>query len=465
MDTAITDVGAQRALAHRGSRVFVLVGIAALFFLLQIISALTPPFQSPDEFNHLKRAYLLSRGEILLGSVDGVTGGYVDTGLLDYMGTFVPVIGQYGNTISDDQIRLARTIQWSKKKRFVTLVNTAEYFPLSYMPQAMGLKLGEALGLSIETTYYSTRFVCIFTALALILLASLAYPIPLFSAAVLVLPMSLYQMSSTSLDSVAFPLSVLTASLFMRGADFRMTFTPGMHLALALGLFALATSRIVLLPLTLSLVSLYIARRSRIFLVSAFAAFAGAASWILIAVKTVRSEFPGLGSSGTVAIHYLISPLSLLQVIKATFTDREMLRYYWSSFIGLLGWNETPLDAFVYDAWGLSLILLAIISFQTNRDGLLSVGSLSLAVATTICLFLIFFIELCVATPQPAVEIFGVQGRYFIPIAILLGYSVFSKRHRRVESIVGLSTVAITTWLSIVSMVHKLVTRYWEPSG
>ena len=30
------------------------------------ISFLVPPFQSPDEFNHIKRAYLLSKGDVFL---------------------------------------------------------------------------------------------------------------------------------------------------------------------------------------------------------------------------------------------------------------------------------------------------------------------------------------------------------------------------------------------------------------
>src|SRR5690349_6541565 len=55
--------------------------IVSLFVLARLFGSLVPPLQSPDEFNHLKRAYLLSQGEILATTVGDVTGGNVDTGL------------------------------------------------------------------------------------------------------------------------------------------------------------------------------------------------------------------------------------------------------------------------------------------------------------------------------------------------------------------------------------------------
>ena len=58
--------------------------LAFLLLLVQAMSYLIPPFQSPDEFNHLKRAYLLSKGDIFLKSKDHPTGGNSDPGLLDY---------------------------------------------------------------------------------------------------------------------------------------------------------------------------------------------------------------------------------------------------------------------------------------------------------------------------------------------------------------------------------------------
>jgi hypothetical protein len=45
---------------------------SALIFLLVVflLSLFVPPMQSPDEYNHLERAYLLSKGELRLERSD-----------------------------------------------------------------------------------------------------------------------------------------------------------------------------------------------------------------------------------------------------------------------------------------------------------------------------------------------------------------------------------------------------------
>ena len=43
-------------------KILIVLYITSILFL----SFLVPPFQSPDEFNHFKRAYLLGEGEIIL---------------------------------------------------------------------------------------------------------------------------------------------------------------------------------------------------------------------------------------------------------------------------------------------------------------------------------------------------------------------------------------------------------------
>ena len=60
------------------SDVFIVVLLLSAVFTTAII----PPFQSPDEFDHIKRAYLLSKAEVILDAPDdgGWSGGMIDTG-------------------------------------------------------------------------------------------------------------------------------------------------------------------------------------------------------------------------------------------------------------------------------------------------------------------------------------------------------------------------------------------------
>jgi len=60
--------------------------ILLIIVILSLFSALIPPFQSPDEFDHIKRAYLLGKGQLILDTPTGQSsGGDVDSGLLKYM--------------------------------------------------------------------------------------------------------------------------------------------------------------------------------------------------------------------------------------------------------------------------------------------------------------------------------------------------------------------------------------------
>ena len=54
------------------------LAIVAAAFLL---NAIIPPSQSPDENSHLARAYLLSRGHVLLDRDPAGSGGAIDEGL------------------------------------------------------------------------------------------------------------------------------------------------------------------------------------------------------------------------------------------------------------------------------------------------------------------------------------------------------------------------------------------------
>ena len=127
------------------------IGFALLMFLVvTAISLLIPPLQSPDEPNHLRRAYLLSKGEIFLSAEDGDTGGYIDTGLLEYMNVFNHIRFNYGNKMTEALDRHSRGIQWSGERRFSRLANTAVNCPLPYIPQALAFAVGEGAGLDVR---------------------------------------------------------------------------------------------------------------------------------------------------------------------------------------------------------------------------------------------------------------------------------------------------------------------------
>jgi hypothetical protein len=100
------------------------------------LSFIVPPLQSPDETSHLKRAYLLSKGTVILGHLPKESsGGEIDTGLIRYMAEYkMNPPPKDRAPISADQISNANTIQWSGVSSYATAPGTGYYFPAMYAP-------------------------------------------------------------------------------------------------------------------------------------------------------------------------------------------------------------------------------------------------------------------------------------------------------------------------------------------
>ena len=165
----------------------------ALFLACFLSSVIIPPFQSPDEFDHVKRAYLLTQGRIVLESPEGKSsGGMIDTGLLAYMRSYGNVPFAPERKLSADEIDEAKIIRWAGTKEFSTAPGTGYYFPLIYAPQATGLIVGQMLGISVEQSYRLARFLVLVFASLIIAIAFLIHPPSPLAAALLVIPMSLF---------------------------------------------------------------------------------------------------------------------------------------------------------------------------------------------------------------------------------------------------------------------------------
>jgi uncharacterized membrane protein len=176
---------------------------------------------------------------------------------------------------------------------------------------------------------------------------------------------------------------------------------------------------------------------------------------------TVKGMPPRELTTFEIAKHYLENPGALLRVVFNTITSASLLKFYWASFIGVLGWLDTPLAGYVYAAFGILLPLLLISSFWGRTIRFCGIGHLALGCGALLSLTAMFVIELLSWTPFPAEIIDGVQGRYFTPILIVLGYATLSPRPSSFEGKCALPIVLLTLSFSIASMVPKLLDRYW----
>ena len=454
-----------------------LILLASLFVVVQALSCVIPPFQSPDESFHLGRAYLLSKGRIFLGNNGQVSGGNVDIGLSDYIDVFrdqrwFPYDEDKRRT-RDPRASLAKEITWTGTEKFFRAPNVANYFPLPYAPQAAAIAIGESTGMTVANSYRLARTFSLLATLGILGIALLTYPVPPFVCALFVMPMTLFQMSSVSLDPVSFSLCVLTGALFMRGTNLNVSFTRTMHFVLAICLFSLATCRLNLVPFTLLLAVLYRIRRSFTYLVSWTAVSVLSFSWIICVFETIK-EGGTLQVRSDLLTNYMSHPTEFFHVLSATLGNTDVLKGVWYMFIGAMGWSEITmsgghfdrlqgifLDPGIYFCFGILLALMALLSVKFGVSRSFGLSNASLLIGATLSALCIFLALLVMWTPPPAKVIIGVQGRYFIPSAIFVGFALFNNKVSPTKARLAVGLLFIMAATSIMAMGPRLLEQYW----
>ncbi|PBQ33964.1 hypothetical protein CNR22_20010 [Sphingobacteriaceae bacterium] len=203
----------------------------------------TPPLQSPDEFNHFYRAYQISEGYFLPQQKHSRLGGDIPYDVSDFVAPFkmasrVPELRPARNGHSDSFPNAV-----SNQSAFRDFPNTSYYCPVSYLPQALILFVFKQSSVSTATLYYAGRIfmflVCLF-AMAFVIKIMPVYKW-LFTLLAL-LPMNLFIMNSFSADNVTNILSFLFIALVIKsvfGKD-KITDQILIWLVVIAGLLALA---------------------------------------------------------------------------------------------------------------------------------------------------------------------------------------------------------------------------------
>jgi len=402
-----------------------------LFCLCFAVSALIPPFQSPDEDVHVKRAYLLGHGQIWLSTPDkSPTGGLIDRGLLQLMAQFDGLPFHAEKKLSANELYEASQVHWQGTYTFHPTSAISHYFPLLYAPQALGLRIGELLNLSVLHSYQLAKLFALLTASALIYWALSIYPFSLAVLGLFVLPMSLFQMGSASLDGIAHAMSLFVIALYLRISQQSSTSqtTAGavnnpawQGILLALCIALLTSSRMQLLPLLFLLWSCSRQTEQKKYLYYAAAVGIFTFTWILLSITTVvdTKVTTSLMPIQTISF-YLAHPITGVQVLFSTLTNLALLKSYATSFIGVLGWLDASLPKAQYGLLGALLVFLVALSFSWRPQGLNKYHQRILVLCAICSIGIVFAAVLIHWTPHPATLILGVQGRYFFVPALLI---------------------------------------------
>jgi uncharacterized membrane protein len=458
---AVADVDGRRSGALSGRVIWIALAVAACLGSA-LIGVFTPPFQSPDEYVHVKMAHLLSHGTLPRWAPDGsVHGGAIDSGLVQYTRLYNEAQVPRPQPVTPEIKAVAEEVRWAGRAELAPCPNI--YLPVVYLPQAIALRVGEELGMTVGGSYRLARLAANLTAMALLCLAFALYTPPPLAAAVIVLPMTLFQVSSASIDGVTIGLISVAISAFLRiwrDGDR----APRLALLLMLAMLAITVpSRPYLMPLfALPCMLAWHTRRAWWAVWTAVAA-ALPIAWLLYAmspgeVDTTAAVTRARPPLTEILAFYTQNPGRVLTVISRTASDAPTTNHYYESFIGVLGWLDTRFAPPDYQLLYALLCIAAGLSVAPSAMSRMRGPSVALAVCGVVSLLLVFVSLWLLFSPHPTTIIRGVQGRYFAIPVMLLGYALGPDQASRSAMMrwLGVGIVAVILALSLVMTIDAL---------
>lgn len=454
---------------RRPVRVFIV--LAPLFGLLYAF--VTPPFQTPDEPQHLNRAFQLSELRVIgrrqgAGS-EAKAGGFLPRSLK----TAVELaLGDIPHNELRHIDRRALEAAWAvrldaKDREFLEFPTAVLYSPVPYAPQTLAVGIGRLFGARPLVLLYLARLANLAVWVILVGLALKTTPFFRWAFMVLALaPISIAQAASASADA---PLNGL-AFLFIAGV-LRAAWGPEADLSPSRlrVLAALAAAVTLCKPVYgfLPLLAFFIPakklrprRRPALVLASIpLIAWGAAAAWSAATSGVLAPLQSGVDAAAQVRV-ILARPLGffgfLVRETGSFFPD------FVREFVGQLGWLDVALPAGIivlfYFALGATAAFDTAPPIKVRWPARAGAAAVVLASAA-----LIVAAIYVVWNPAGTAQIRGVQGRYFIPFGPLIALII---RNRRLPPVLNSSRTiraALTGVLIFILCVGlaALASRYY----
>jgi uncharacterized membrane protein len=405
---------------HRAFLIIAFVFGTALVFLL-------PPFQSADEPYHLLRAYQITEGNFVARQKDirGIPGGFLPASLYNLWLPFSKIGFHPEVKASLRQIEDAMHIPLRPADRiFITFPNTAHYCPTCYLPQCLGIGLGRLLNLPPLAMLYLGREanLLVWTLLGFFALRSApAIARPLFL--LLLMPMSLFVASTLSADpstnAVAALFTALICKYFVQGPD--SIDRKAMLILLVLAI-PLCVSKLAYVPLLALLLLIPRANYGgpRKYVMKLAILIAICLGCFVLWVHISSSVDTQISMSNNVSAHQQLQLLQRHPLHFATLLLETFYRQGWSflqSYVCLLGWSDMYLPTAVV----VSYLLIMFLACWSSEDSPRLPSPLSCAIvilpAVTISFLAIAILSYLYWSPVALSYIYGISGRYLIPLS------------------------------------------------
>lgn len=374
-----------------------------------LICFINPPFQVPDEIYHLSHAvYLTQNNET---SSNSSVASFPINAIIS--GAEVHLHYRHTSLLLKEKLNFFSQLpshpQLTAKTNY-----TKHHSMFPYIPSAIGVYIGKVFELSWIDITYLTR---ITNLLSWLFLGYLAIRFISFGKWLLcliaLLPMSVFQAASISIDSLTNGLSFLLIALILKFVFEKKKIILLSILIVSIFLIFTKIPYLILLSLMLLVftqrpLKLTHILSSTLIAISIFSGFL----WIFF-----NQTSPNFNSIAFQQIYNIIQqPIEYIQLII------ETVRFYGialiEEWVGKFGWLEIELPT-----WFVTLYLIMLVLYAIADSSLLILNKLSkilIFIVFILSIFIIFTTLYIIETPFLKLSyIDGLQGRYFIPLGVL----------------------------------------------
>ena len=403
---------------------WIAIVLGVLFILI------LPPGQSPDEIMHFRRAYGISEGVFIPSEVAGTNGNVGSAVPEDTEEVLVkmPEKGYYGQVAENLGER-------ATEKTEQVYSNTALYNFVCYIPQTLAIMVGKVLGFSTLGMAYLAE-ICNFVIWVILVYFAIKL-IPKFKKMVLfvaLLPITLQEATSLAPDALAIGLGLFLVSyiLYLTYAKKKVLDWKNLTvLYIVAGVIGFC--KIVYLPLILLMITIpaerFGSKKRKWIHLGIIALVVGALNlaWLTVSSGLLVESNPGVDSKEQL-MGILTHPLSFGATILRTINMN--IELWMNNMLGMsLGAFSFNLpNVLFYISFGFLVVLLA------QRDERLEMKLFDRWVF--IITFAVIMLLICVSlyiqwTPVGAPVIDGIQGRYFLPILLLIPVMLVRTKNKK----------------------------------
>ncbi|NQE71802.1 DUF2142 domain-containing protein [Nocardia gamkensis] len=478
---------AGRMVTRLGGATIAFTLLATIFGAL--FTVLTPPFWGHDEITQFGRAYQVAHGGFLPQKIHddrGIAyGGDIPSSITVLMGYALqdyttnpdepdPMVGDPARY---DRLTSAAV---SDATEPVWFTNTAAYSPVPYIPAAIGIRLGELFGLDVGGLLLLTRLAGLVAYLAVVgfgLYALRAHRVQWLAFTVAVLPIAVFQAGTVTADTMTNALAILVSALLVKALFLgeRLGRVEIGALLAATILLPVSKPTYVLLALLVALVpaerfGFSGPRRGIPWIFAALGALAFAV-WMKIAAPTGdgmglmrpphqwHSVRPGDQLSGI-----LRDPPEFVHVFGESIALRD--QRWFSQFFGELGFAYVDVPALSMLACLLAFAVSLGIAERMTAPAFRRTLIIALTMAASVAMI---YVTLYMSfTPVGYYIIDGVQGRYFVPLAIVTLAVLLRWMPLRLTDSTGKTpsvgpavTVLVASSVALIAAAAKYYTIVW----